>query len=160
MSRTLPARLRRRARARRTRRSLRLESRRKAWVAASKRRVWVRRSWTWSGVGRLGAFFTSLRNLRTVFWMRSGFKDINFPCLELDAVGERRIAGHELIVSVPRRNGKPQGCEDSAESSWEHSQDWLCHAAHSVAGWGAAVLRPYGCEEEAACFAALWPHMP
>src|SRR6266404_3491098 len=114
MSRTLPARLRRRARARRTRRSLRLESRRKAWVAASKRRVWVRRSWTWSGVGRLGAFFTSLRNLRTVFWMRSGFKDINFPCLELDAVGERRIAGHELIVSVPRRSGKPQGCEDSA----------------------------------------------
>jgi len=24
-------------------------------------------------------------------------------------------------------------------------------------GWGAAVLRPY---LEAACFAALWPHMP
>ena len=33
----------------------------------------------------------------------------------------------------------------------------MCHAAHGVAGWGAAVLRPY---LEAACFAALWPHMP
>ena len=39
----------------------------------------------------------------------------------------------------------------------EHSEDWLCRAAYSVACWGAAVLRPY---LEAACFAALWPHMP
>ena len=65
---------------------------------------------------------------------------------------------------------KPQGCEDSAlryraglqihcakTRRWEHSQDWLCRAANGLAGWGAAVLRPY---LEAACFAALWPHMP
>jgi hypothetical protein len=65
---------------------------------------------------------------------------------------------------------KPQGCEDSAlryraglriyrakTRRWEYSEDWLCRAADSLAGWGAAVLRPY---LEAACFAALWPHMP
>src|SRR5882762_3599452 len=92
MSRTLPARLRRRARARRTRRSLRLESRCNAWAAASKRRVWVRRSWTWSGVGRLGDFFISLDNLRMDFWMRFGSRDIGFPCSELDAAGLGGIA--------------------------------------------------------------------
>src|SRR5712671_2198117 len=37
------------------------------------------------------------------------------------------------------------------------SREGMCHAAYGVAGWGAAVLRPY---LEAACFAALWPHMP
>src|SRR6267154_4026289 len=112
MSRTLPARLRRRARARRTRRSLRLESRRNAWAAASKRRVWVRRSWTCSGVGRLGDFFTSLRNLLTVFWMRWGSRDIIFPWLELDAAAGRRDCGRGLLGQDAVE--KPQGCEDSA----------------------------------------------
>src|ERR1700704_963604 len=67
MSLTFPAHFRMRPRCLSKRRSLRLEFICKASSVASKRRIRVRRSWISSGLGRLGAFFRSFRNLRTFF---------------------------------------------------------------------------------------------
>src|SRR3977135_449876 len=67
MSLNIPAHFRMRPTCLGKRRSLRLEFICKASSVASKRRIRVRRSWISSGLGRLGAFFRSFRNLRTFF---------------------------------------------------------------------------------------------
>src|SRR5260370_41105360 len=70
MSRTFPARLRRRARRFNKRRLLGSESSEKAFRVASTRREFVRKSWTSSGVGGLDIFLRSFRSLRTGFSAR------------------------------------------------------------------------------------------